>query len=367
MIILLIGLLPLLCTVSLLVWYIRRPICSPLQVDGADTWIWGAHQDDCVILGGEFALETLQKGGQVHIVYLTCGDKDPNSKRARVRRTEAIHAWASAGLEEGDLTFLDLPESSLEELTRIDDHSLKTTRAAITRLLAQVPVDSVVIVPAAGESHVDHRLVRALVLDAAREQRRSLRILEAPEYNRYFAIRYSPSRTARFLVESLPGGGRILSLRALRNLAPSFPNGAGTLMLPPDDERLQRKRELLMRFESEDGDFLARTFGFRDKFRVVDLQRASDQDLAGFVRLNNAQFSYGVLAAWSTLALALGTLAFLITQRAVTRLVVAGTTLWLCVAFFVSLSLVWVLLQRRPEKRGLVLAGALGVVLGSFW
>src|SRR5690554_2654057 len=63
-----------------------------------DAVILAAHQDDCVIAAGEYAVEAVAAGRRIDVVYLTCGDAKPGSRRARTRRAEALSAWGSLGV-----------------------------------------------------------------------------------------------------------------------------------------------------------------------------------------------------------------------------------------------------------------------------
>src|SRR5262245_2836584 len=95
----------------LLALYFSRP--RLLEQPFRDVLILAAHQDDCVIMAGEYAIESISAGKQVRVVYLTCGDREIGSQRAQTRMQEAIASWREIGVDEGNLEFLGLVNSPL--------------------------------------------------------------------------------------------------------------------------------------------------------------------------------------------------------------------------------------------------------------
>jgi len=67
------------------------------------------------------------------------------------------------------LHFLDLPNSPLAGPSLIDARQSEWARERVVQLMRELPVGAAVILPAAGETHVDHRTLRAVALRALQE------------------------------------------------------------------------------------------------------------------------------------------------------------------------------------------------------
>ena len=254
-----------------------------------DVLILAAHPDDCVIMAGEYAIEAIRANLSVQVVYLTCGDANPQTTYAKTRRHEAIEVWNGLGIPKHNLHFMDCPESpNLDGPIRLTKKQLVRARKSITAIIAQLPHDAVVIVPACGEAHVDHRILRSIGIEAHEAAcRRDVVLMEAPEYNRYYSLVYTRAKALRYLLGVIPIFGQWLC-RFVKYPAPEFPYSGNSLALPQNHRRLQQKRSMLRQFGSQDTNLLVRCFGYSDRFRIVASrsQTASDR-IRGYVQLGS--------------------------------------------------------------------------------
>lgn len=252
----------------------------------SDLLIVAAHPDDCVIMAGEHALRALSAGFAVQVAYVTCGDTEPSTDRARARRAEAIRAWASAGVVESQLRFLDLPESSMGGALRSSERERNLATLTLRELIDSLPVGAAVVVPADGESHIDHDIARDVTLAAWRaSQRIDIRLFEAPEYNPFLSLLHAPAKTLVSAWCAIPCAGRLVPA-AWRHLGPGFAHGGPGWHLPKQLGFTARKKDMLREFTSEDGDLLVRLFGRPDYLRVLaDPTTTHSKQHTGYVKV----------------------------------------------------------------------------------
>ncbi len=344
-------------------WLVQTRTGRKVVDVGRDTLIFAAHPDDCVILAGQYALACLRAGGRVRVVYLTCGGATPPTEQARTRCREAVDAWTSVGLSRTDLHFLDLPQSPVDGSLAIDADMTRQAHDRVAQILEAFPENGTIIVHADGESHVDHQLLRSVVLEAVGERAGRWRILEAPEYNSFYSIRYSPLKTLRCILGFIPILRRMVGRWNWR-VPPSFPDGHGQVTMPTDDGALAQKCATLRVFASEDGELLVQYFGFPDRFRVIGPDAGRSGDVAGYVRVGSTYLSWGVLVV-------LG--AILLTAAAASCLVggvlaswTSGLPAWRLAALagVVAVVTVGLVRFRRVEQRALMIAIGAGALLG---
>jgi LmbE family N-acetylglucosaminyl deacetylase len=264
-----------------------------------DMLIVAAHPDDCVIMAGEMAIDSARLGHSVQVVYLTCGDANAASERALTRRRESVVAWAMAGVPESALHYCGLSESTMGSPLRASDIEVDRARQRILLLVSRLPLEAAVVVPADGETHIDHRMAREVALQAiANSGRTDLRTLETPEYNDYYSLPYSPMKTLRYVVGLVPVLRRGL-MRSLNNPAEGFVDGGPGWRLSPDPDRLLQKKSMLRAFRSEDGELLVRLFGRPDFFRPIH-NVGSPQRLVprAFVKLGHRRLAPSVVLLW---------------------------------------------------------------------
>jgi len=264
-----------------------------------DILIVAAHPDDCVIMAGEIAIDSLRVGHSVQVVYLTCGDTNPSSERAHTRRKESAEAWAIAGVPETDLHYCELPESKIGSPLKASNSEVDLATHRITMLISRLPLEAAVVIPADGENHIDHRMARQVAFQAITSSGRGdLRVLETPEYNDYYSLLHSPMKTLRYVVGVFPLLGHI-SMRFSNNPAEGFVDGGPGWRLSPDPKRILKKESMLRAFRSEDGELLVRLFGRRDLFRPTR-KAASPQRLMprAFVKLAHRRIAPSVVLLW---------------------------------------------------------------------
>lgn len=287
----------------LILWYFRyspRVWEHPVH----DVLILAAHQDDCAIMAGEYAIQAAGCGKRVDILYLTNGDSanvSPDSPRAKTRERESRVAWQGIA---SSIASLSLPAAPIPGPLRMRPHQLEAAKHQIVQAICSLPSGAAVFIPAAREDHVDHRALRSVSLEALGESSRTdLVICEAPEYNSHISLARTPCRGFIYLAEALPILRRLATSIRHRRLPPTgFPSGERPYILPPDTERLRKKQRMLATFESEGGDRLVRLFGNPDQFRVVrDLRAASLEQPSFFVSLGTRKLGISTVTALCTL------------------------------------------------------------------
>ena len=224
-----------------------------------------AHSDDCVILGAEYAYGAIQQRLSVRVAYLTCSGPHPEAEISQIRRTEALAAWSTLGVPEENFIFADLAQSPVEGPSSYSDQDTARARELFKAAILLLPKNAAVIVPAEGESHVDHRTVRKVSLQAICDSKREdLIVYESPEYNMFLSLVHCPNRTIRTLLRKIPSLTRLIKPYAG---APNYVNGPPGFVFGDTPGRLAKKRELLTYFASQDGDLLVRFFGYETPYR----------------------------------------------------------------------------------------------------
>lgn len=235
----------------------------------SDVLILAAHQDDCVVLAGEYALWALNAGKSVTVVYLTSGAEDPKTLRAQTRSREALEVWAYAGVPEQNLHFLGYKQSEVNGACANSPSELLEANTKIEDIVRKAEVGTCIFVPAEGESHVDHREIRRIGLQAIKQSGRSdLSVFEAPEYNMYFSLIHSPGKALRYFSSILPLNSRF-SHFFNGSYFPGYVRGGRAFQLPFADAIHRKKLEMLRMFTSENGELLVKYFGWRNQFRPV--------------------------------------------------------------------------------------------------
>ena len=237
------------------------------HVEG-DILICAAHSDDCAVMGAEMAYGALKAKKEVRIVYLTCSAAAPDSLKARERRQEALAAWASIGVLEDRLTFIDLPQSDVSGTSLHNDEQRALAAETVSGLLKDVPTNSFVLIPAAGESHPDHRTIRQMTLEAAKTlEEKDLRFVETPEYNGYLSAFHQPVTVLKEIILSVPLARRFI--KPPKRIA-SFASGPAGFIYTDTPERLRTKFDLYDYFASQNPETLKKFFGECAKYRAVD-------------------------------------------------------------------------------------------------
>lgn len=273
--------------------------------------ICAAHSDDCVILGAEYAAAAVERGLHVRIVYLTCSSAHPNDEIAQIRRKEAVAAWSALGVGSENLTFIDLAGSaSVAGPAAQSPDDIAHATQVLEQLIISLPEGSSLIIPAQGESHVDHRNFREVSLRAkAASKRDDIIVYEAPEYNASLSLLLCTARTVRSVLRFVPFVSRIVEPYA----GPvSFVNGGPGFVFRDTPNRLSTKKRLLKYFTSQDGDLLVQHFGYKTPYRRLVPSRVHEP-------VNGLRFTaFGASCDWSVLAfgILLLTIAYLIGREA---------------------------------------------------
>jgi hypothetical protein len=337
---------------------LRRP--RPDPEEAVDVLILAAHPDDCVILAGDYAIDAARAGRRVDIVYLTCGDVRPGTDLAERRKKEAFAAWALAGVPPERFTFLDLPQSDVDAASAQRPEELAAAKARLEDLLKAAPAGAAVFFPAAEESHVDHRVLRRLALEALAEAGRSdLRPREAAEYNTVYSLVGGPGRAIGLLLDALPLLGRLRRSGPRPSDAGFAGPGPRPRRRPADAARDTLKARMLRCFASQGADKVVAYFGAPGAWREVDVRRAlARREGAGLLAWAGRRYAPSMAILVLTLLLslsALGVAGALAFHRA-GILAAAG------LLFTGAVAAAW--RGRRSLRLPLLLAFAAGWILG---
>ena len=257
---------------ALTIWTMLIGLCRvrprPFDHVMRNVLVTAAHSDDCVVVGAEYAKAARDMGRRVQVVYLTCSGPSPASPIAQQRRREAEEAWSALGLTPDDLIFLDLPESPVRGPRSQSSSMLDAADESVRSLIRALPESPAIILPAAGETHVDHRTLRALVLNAVTGSgRKDVVAYEVPEYNSLLSLSHEPSRALRRVLSCVPGLGRIAGAYAG---SPGFGSGGGGMRFS-DGALLHAKQSMLRAFHSQNVQVLLRGFGQHSTYRELNV------------------------------------------------------------------------------------------------
>ncbi len=209
-----------------------------------------AHPDDDVFVAGTMRL-LIERKATVHGLWLTSGD----ARGGRERRETELHAAMDLlGLPPESRHLLRLPNRGLLPLL---DQALK---GLVERFTALQP--RAIAVTAYEGGHIDHDLLNALVLEAARRTQCQAALREFPLYNRS-----GPLFTLRWRINAFPPGG---------------PPGTG---VPLTRALIRRKHRLMWCYRSQLQDMLPfrlvlsarRLLRTGEPFRPLPLDRTYDQ------------------------------------------------------------------------------------------
>jgi hypothetical protein len=234
-----------------------------------------------VIIGAEYAYGAILHGRSVRIVYLTCSGPNAEAEISQTRRIEAISAWSTLGVSAANLTFIDLSESAIDGPTYYSAEEVNLARRIFKSSILALPEHAAVVIPANGESHVDHRMVRQLALEALLESKRTdLICYESPEYNDHLSLLCAPERTMRTILRHLPGLRRLIAPYA----GPTGYIEGSVGFTFRDPAYLAKKKELLKHFASQDGNVLLGFLGYLTTYRELDLSgtKAGPERKVGF-------------------------------------------------------------------------------------
>lgn len=282
-----------------MIHFFRKRSLPPIR----DVIIVAPHQDDCLILAGEYALAVIEASKTVRIGYTTCGDSAPATARAHQRHMESTDAWSKAGVAGSQLTFMGLPQSNVDGPSLWTEEDRRILRSSLIEQFLDAFEGSVVIIPAAYESHIDHRNSRCAALNALMDSHRSdLTVLECAEYNQLFHLLENPGKSLAYIGSHLFLLSRIVR-RFSRTSRQGFADIEPLLQLENSKPRQTRKQILMQCFTSEYNTMLDRLARQPEVYRVVrDLNRAVFEGDAGrppgFVCIKHRMLHWSTGAAW---------------------------------------------------------------------
>ncbi len=241
------------CLFTAILWVaVKRRKRTVIECGGEDILIVAPHQDDCVAIAGGYAIQTLEKGGRVTVLYATDGTEDDKVTRKR----EALDAWRAAGLDAGDVHFLG--HHILTGLVARDEIGRCTEE--ITEWIRRIRPGTVFI-PMYEGGHFQHDVVNYMVSTAARRAGFKGRIYEAPEYNFFLSFRTTPEKILSGLMRFIP---------FVRHDYPPEPIlGDELLTLRMTPGQIRKKAEMLSRFRTQQPEQLVIRFGFEDRYQKL--------------------------------------------------------------------------------------------------
>jgi LmbE family N-acetylglucosaminyl deacetylase len=155
----------------------RAPEWSPRDLGGSSV-VFSPHFDDETLGAGAAIMKLRQSGTPVHIVFMTDGSRShagamPEADLSATRRHEGLRAAAALGVDAGHVTFLDYPE------TRLEEHRDEAARR-VAELLVELDCHRV-FVPSALEPDIwstDHLATTDVVFEALARTGRDYEVLE---------------------------------------------------------------------------------------------------------------------------------------------------------------------------------------------
>jgi len=248
-----IGLYFVYCLFAAVLWgvVIRRKRTF-IECRGEDILIVAPHQDDCVAIAGGYAIQTLEKGGRVTVLYATDGYENGGD----IRRREALDAWRTAGLDAGNIHFMDYPV-----LTGF------TTRAELDRCTEEIAdwirriLPETVFIPLYEGGHFQHDAVNYMVSTAAGRIGFNGTVYESPEYNFFLSFRTTPEKILSGFMRFIPG---------VRHDYPPEPiTDDALLLLRMTPGQIEKKKEMLSKFRTQHPEQLVLRFGFEDRYQKL--------------------------------------------------------------------------------------------------
>ncbi len=219
--------------------------------------ILAPHEDDCVITAGGVGARNRRLGGAVRIVYLAPEEQPGMAER---RRAEAHAAWQEAGLDAGDLRFLDL----LPRLRQRDPMKLRLAATKLRSIIDEFK-PTVLIVPMFEGGHIQHDMTAALVGTILTPEDR-FEVFEAPEYSPYISLNNTPHRVMTLCARWL------LGLVSYHGPSDGI-DGRRLLKFRLDTTDLACKSRMLGAFVSQNAPSLVATYSYPDRLARWDPSR----------------------------------------------------------------------------------------------
>jgi LmbE family N-acetylglucosaminyl deacetylase len=230
--------------------YVIRRKKTYIASRGEDILIVAPHQDDCVAIGGGYAIQTREKGGRIHVLYVTDGDEDDKITRKR----EALDAWRVIGLDENDIHFLK--HHTLKSL--VTKEEIEQCTDEIGRFILKCKAETI-FTPLYEGGHYQHDAVNYMVGKAAKRTGFKGTVYESPEYNFYLSFKTTPEKILSGFTRYIP------FFRHDYPPEPILEDDVFRLGMTPEQIRI--KKEMLSKFETQNPDQLIIRFGFEDRYQ----------------------------------------------------------------------------------------------------
>jgi len=238
--------------VLLLFYKVKNQDKTFIQSHGENILIIAPHQDDCVALAGGYAVQTVEKGGQVNILYTTDGYKDDKF----TRKQEAIKAWSVLGDNSVSIEFLSYTNNqSFLSRYEIDEGINK-----IGEYLKKVKPETIFI-PLYEGGHYQHDVTNYMVSKALDNQKLPCTVYESPIYNFFMSFNTTPEKILSGLVRFIPFVSYDYPPEPVRNDTVYY--------LKMTDEQLQKKKEIIVQFKTQSPHKLVERWGFCDRYQKL--------------------------------------------------------------------------------------------------
>lgn len=224
-----------------------------IEAGGESILIVAPHQDDGVAMAGGFAVQTIERGGRVDLLYITDGPAEDK----RTRRVEAIDAWSHGGLSESAIRFLPFDTGT----AFIRPGEIEDGIRRVGDILREIRPE-ILFVPLYEGGHYEHDVINYIVRCALRETKMEpIRVYEAPLYNFRYSLKATPEKMLSGMARLIPG---------FRYSYPPEPvRESEFIKLRMTPAQLELKREMLDRFRTQNPHQLVERFGFEDRYQPL--------------------------------------------------------------------------------------------------
>jgi len=223
-----------------------------IQAKGEDILIIAPHQDDCVAIAGGYAVQTVEKGGHVYILYITDGYEEDRV----TRRQEAVKAWSTFSETSVTLDFLPYINNksflSREEINKgIDD---------INKYIKRVNPETIFI-PLYEGGHYQHDVTNYMVSRVLKNLETGCTVYESPIYNFFMSFKTTPEKI-------LSGLARFIPL-VTYDYPPEPVRNDQVYYLEMTDSQLEKKKNIITEFKTQNPHKLRERWGFCDRYQKL--------------------------------------------------------------------------------------------------
>ncbi len=233
-----------------LFYKIRNQNKTFIQSHGENILIIAPHQDDCVALAGGYAVQTVEKGGHVNILYTTDGYKDDKV----TRKQEALDAWSVLGKDSVTIEFL--PYTNNESFLTRDEIDEGIDRIS-TYIKGARP--ETIFIPLYEGGHYQHDVTNYMVSKALDKLDLRCAVYESPIYNFFMSFKTTPEKILSGLTRFIPLVSYDYPPEPVRNDKVYY--------LKMTDAQLQKKKEIIVKFKTQSPNKLVERWGFCDRYQ----------------------------------------------------------------------------------------------------